>query len=136
MSRRRGDRGAAMWFTLGIAFGFLMLVGLLVDGGNVLRANRRNRDLAAEAARAGAQAVEFSSGAPRVVAGEAEARAEAFLAAAGASGSATVVCAPACDRLSVSVSSGVTMRFLVGLNPTATGTATVRLATGRNVEGG
>jgi Flp pilus assembly protein TadG len=49
---RREDRGSVAVFTAVFAFVVLLLIGLLVDGGNALNARERAADVAEQAARA------------------------------------------------------------------------------------
>jgi hypothetical protein len=100
--------------------GLLALVGLVADGGAKVRAIQRADTLAAEAARAGGQAVDL----PAVIAGRpptvdperARSAAAAYLAANGASG--TVAISDAGRRVSVEVttSSPTILLGLIGIN--------------------
>ncbi|MGH3251917.1 MAG: pilus assembly protein TadG-related protein [Trebonia sp.] len=49
---RRDDRGSVAVFTAVFAFAVLLLIGLLVDGGDALNARERAADVAEQAARA------------------------------------------------------------------------------------
>lgn len=90
----RDDRGAATVFFAITVTGFLVLVGLVVDGGAQVRGIERADSLAAEAARVAGQAVDL----PAVMAGRpagvdpvrARAAATAYLTANGATGTVAI----------------------------------------------
>lgn len=91
--RGRLDRGAAtLWMTFGVVI-VLSVSGLVFDGGMLISAKRQAINNAEEAARAGAQAIDpaavYGSGPRALDPAEAEARAEAFIAANGWTGGAT-----------------------------------------------
>ena len=91
----RSERGSISVFTAIIALSMLFAAGLAYDGAQKLGALGAARDIADNAARTCAQAVDTSvlrgSGTPALDAGEASARAQAYLATTGgATGSATV----------------------------------------------
>lgn len=135
--RATGDRGAATVFIAVLAAGLFVLLGLIVDGGRILRSARDARSIAAEAARAGAQAQVNVAGVASLDPVAATQAAESFLAANGASGSAAVACGAVCDRVTVTVNDHVDMRMLVFISDrSVSATATVRLSSGRIVEGG
>jgi hypothetical protein len=56
-ARGRGESGQVTPFVTVLTLALLLCAGLVVDGGRVLAARRQAADLAASAARAGAQAV-------------------------------------------------------------------------------
>jgi hypothetical protein len=56
-----GEDGAISILVVGLALAFLMVAGLLYDGGNVLASRRQAFDIADNAARAGAQAVDIAA---------------------------------------------------------------------------
>lgn len=93
-ARRRAERGAISVFYVLAAVGMAVIVGLGVDLGGMVYAKQRAFDVAAQAARAGGEAIR----ADQVMAGQplaldqakGKAAAEAYLAAAGMSGSAYV----------------------------------------------
>ncbi len=60
MRCRRGDRGSVSVYVVMLAVPFLMLAGLVVDGGGVLVAKQRAADEAEQAARAGANAIDIA----------------------------------------------------------------------------
>jgi Putative Flp pilus-assembly TadE/G-like len=64
---RRGERGSISMFVVIFTIAVLMLAGLVYDGGLAIAARQRAADIAEEAARAGANAVDVDalrSGAP------------------------------------------------------------------------
>lgn len=117
------------------AAALFLMIGLSVDGGGRMRAIERADNIAAEAARAGGQAIDI----PKAVTGEADvvdpvkaiAAAKAYLAGAGATGTASV--SPDGRQITVTVALVYQPAFLdlMGLGPwTETGTATAQLLTG------
>ena len=128
---RRDDRGVVTAFVAIVAVGLLTAAGLVYDGGQLLGRYRQASDLAGEAARAAAQGVDTGSqqaGEPAIHAGDAEARADAFLAAAGHPGTGDV--AVEGDEVTVSVTLVNEGVFLPGASREVTGTATATLALG------
>ena len=55
------ERGSLTLFAVVLAFGLLTMVGLVIDGGAKLTAQRRANHLAEQAARAGAQALDVAA---------------------------------------------------------------------------
>lgn len=102
------ERGSVTVFLAISAVGLLVLVGLITDGGAKLRAAQRADQVAAEAARAGGQAIDqaavVAGGTARVDRAAAIASASAYLDAAGYEGTAT----PSPDGTSVDVTVTVT----------------------------
>ncbi|MFC9033648.1 pilus assembly protein TadG-related protein [Streptomyces arboris] len=96
LSRRRhtADRGSVTLFWLIAGVAIIGMLGLLVDGGGILRAKATADDIAAEAARTAGQQLDLSQAIPGtalvVDPDAAQQAAEAFLAQAGAEGSVTV----------------------------------------------
>lgn len=91
----RSESGQATAFVVVMTAAFLLCLGLVFDGGGVLRANTRAHLLAQEAARAGVQHIDwqdYRSGAQQVsldpIAAGAAAR--AFLADSGTTGTVSV----------------------------------------------
>jgi Flp pilus assembly protein TadG len=89
------ERGQVTAFLVVMMTAFLILAGLVVDGGYGLAAKRRAINEASEAARAGAQALavpDYRSGTGDVVLdpNAAEAAAQGYLGATGHSGTVTV----------------------------------------------
>ena len=115
MNRRcRGEQGTVSIFVAVMAVAFLLIAGLAVDGGNKLGALSEARDIADNAARAGAQAVDDASyrasGTPTLDPVAAIQAANRYLASVGHSGSVEV------DGASVTVTVTITVptRFLPG----------------------
>lgn len=83
---RTGDDGMVAVLTVGLAVGMFALAGLVIDGGRAIAARQHAADLAAQAARAGADQLDVSayraSGADRINPPVARAAACAFVAAA------------------------------------------------------
>lgn len=112
-ARPRGarDEGSVSLLFAGVAIAVLLLIGLVVDGGGRLRAAQRADSLAAEAARAAAQAIDpaaaIQDGAVQMNpnTGVPAATARAYLARAGASGTVSI----GADRVTLTVT--VTVPF-------------------------
>lgn len=89
-----GERGSVSAFVAVIALGLVMVAGLVYDGGQVLAAQATARDLAANAARAGAQELDLDTlradGVARLDPTRASAAAESYLRANAVEGSAVV----------------------------------------------
>jgi Flp pilus assembly protein TadG len=83
----RGERGSVSAFVAVVAVGLVMVAGMAYDGGQIVAAQASARDLAASAARAGAQEVDLdrlrSTGDATLDPDRATAAAQAFLAEAG-----------------------------------------------------
>jgi Flp pilus assembly protein TadG len=83
----RSERGAVSTFVAVIALALLMAAGLAIDGGRKVNALREASDLADNAARAGAQAVDLNTlrntGEVRLEPDQAEQEARAYLASLG-----------------------------------------------------
>ncbi len=130
--RRDDDTGAVGLMLAVLAVGLLAMVGLVVDGAGKARALARADDIAAAAARAGAQALDLAdvrAGTGTTVdPARARAAATAFLAAAGMAGTVTVT--DGGRTLAVTATTAHTPVFLgaIGVRQMAvTGTATVDL---------
>ncbi len=131
MTRRRADEDTGMvtiW-TAVVALACLFMVGLVLDGGSVLRSRSRSFDLAGAAARAGVQELDqvaLTEG--RVVLDQAAARQAAndYLAAHDAAGEVTV------DDLEIQVTVRDTLdlQMLRPASVTVTESATARAAQG------
>lgn len=97
------ERGSVAPFLAVISFALVMVAGLAYDGGQVIAAQARARDLAGNAARAGAQEVDIatlrSTGRAALASGAAAAAARAYLLEAGADGEVVVLV----DRITVTV---------------------------------
>lgn len=91
---RRDERGSAsIWAVLIVAGGFTMLLGLVVDGGRVVDDRANASQVAAQAARAGADALSDASvrnGGDALAADAAVARAKRYLNDAGMTGTVRV----------------------------------------------
>lgn len=61
LGERRDDRGFAIIWALGLTVAMIGMVGLVVDGGNVLRARSDAHSAASAAARVGAQKLDVDS---------------------------------------------------------------------------
>ncbi len=121
-----GDGGYVTAFFAIVVVALLGLAGLALDGGGALNAKTRAISTAAEAARAGAQALDLAryraDGTVELNPDQARTRALAFLAGAGAHG--TVSATPA--RVTVTVTGTYRPQVLtvIGVGPVAvTGTA-------------
>ena len=128
-----GDGGTVSLLMILMALGLFLATGLVVDGGQKLRATQRARDAAGEAARTAVLSVQpagtVRGRAPQVDAAAAVRAAQAYLTRAGVAGTATV----AAGQVQVEATSTFTPSFLslVGLGQqTVTGTAAARLARG------
>jgi hypothetical protein len=136
---RPTDEGSITLFVCVAAVGLLLLAGLVVDGGAKVRAIQRADRLAAEAGRAGGQAIDVRAAIPGnvpVVNPSAAIRAaQAYLTAQGVTGQVRVADAGRALVVDVTVSSPTVFLGLMGVNRvTVHGTSTVRLV--RGVTGG
>jgi Flp pilus assembly protein TadG len=106
------DRGVVGLYVSVVFLAFLLVTGLIVDGGAIRAARRDAADTAARAARVGAQEIDedlfMVSGEVRLDLAAAERAAESFLDDVGSTGSASAT--P--DLVTVSVESYVAVRFL------------------------
>ena len=109
-----GERGSVSIFIAVLGLAFLMVAGLAVDGGRKLGALSEARDIADNAARAGAQQIDIDAyhltGIAYLDPEAANQAAADYLAAVGHTGSATV----AGDTITVTVQLQVNTRFLPG----------------------
>lgn len=114
MTARADDRGTVSAFVAVIAIGLVAVAGLVYDGGQILNAQARARDLAANAARAGAQQVDLYTlrADQRVVLDpdRASATARDYLASQGATGTVSVDG----SRITVTVTIVQPLRILPG----------------------
>ena len=129
--------GSVSLFLVVAVLAVFIAVGLVVDGGQKLRATQRADDTAAEAARAAVQSVQPASTvrgeAPRVDATAAIFAAQQYLRRAGVTGTVIVIG----DRVRVTTSSSFSPAFLslIGLGTqTVAGRAEARLARGVSQE--
>ncbi len=113
-TRFADDRGSISIFMAVMAVAFLVVAGLAVDGGNKLGALSEARDIADNAARAGAQAVDTdtyrTTGVPTLDPAAATQAAHAYLETVGHTGTVTVNG----STVSVTVTITVPTRFLPG----------------------
>lgn len=90
----RGERGSVAPFVAVVALALLMVAGMAYDGGQVIAAQARARDLAGNAARAGAQEVDLdalrATGEPALLTDRAAATARSYLAESGVDGDVAV----------------------------------------------
>ena len=94
MTPARGEAGSVSAFVAVVALGLIMVTGMAYDGGQIVAAQATARDLAASAARAGAQEIDLdrlrSTGEAMLDPERATTAAQAFLAKAGFNGSTRV----------------------------------------------
>ena len=94
MRRAAGEIGSISALVAVVALGLVMVAGLAYDGGQIVAAQATARDLASNAARAGAQEVDLSelraTGTPLLDPARAAAAAEAYLARTGHGGRVSV----------------------------------------------
>lgn len=133
MTGPRSEEGTVTVLVVGLTLALLLVAGLVLDGGALLAARRQANDLADNAARAAAQAVDVSalrSGASAALDPlAAELAAEAYLTAAGHDGEVVV----ATDRVEVTVVVAARMSLLqlAGIGDrTVTATGEARLVRG------
>lgn len=139
MTRRRvrSERGAVAIFAVVVVFALFLAIGLVVDGGSRIQAMQRADELAAQAARTGAQSVHIGDDGthPTIDVGPACRAASTYLVQAEAEPGE---CTPVNDttlRVSASVSYENVFLSLIGApSSSVTGTAEARLARGVGVE--
>jgi Flp pilus assembly protein TadG len=124
---RTDDRGQTTAFVAILASAFLLCLGLVTDGGGLLRARNEAATLAQEAARAGVQQLDWSSyreGTSEVALdpSAASAAAQSFLSAAGATGTVAV----SGDTVTVTCSVDYSFTLLPMGSTTVDATATAR----------
>lgn len=134
-----GEQGSVSAFVAVIAVGLVMVAGLVYDGGQILAAQATARDLAANAARAGAQEIDLDAlrgeGVPLLDPDRAADAAHAYLQRSGADGDVVV------DGTSITVTATIhqDMRILPvpdrDVRATDTATATPGLAEGDTTDG-
>lgn len=111
---RTGEEGSASGFVAVVAFALVMVAGMAYDGGQILAAQASARDLAANAARAGAQEVDLtslrSSGVALLDPARATAAVSDYLAETGHPGAGRVTVAE--DTVTVRVEVRQQMRIL------------------------
>ena len=131
--RWREEDGAITVFVVGLTFALMLVAGLVYDGGRILAARRQAHDLADNAARAAAQAVDLDAlragASPTLDPLAAQVAAETYLADTGYEGEVTV----SADRVEVTVSITTPMALLqlAGLTErTVTATGEARIVRG------
>lgn len=130
MRRPKGEEGSVTAMVAVVALGLVMVAGLAYDGGQIVAAQATARDLAGNAARAGAQEIDVaelrSSGVTVLEPGRAAAAAEAYLARTGHTGRVSVEGA----EITVSVDVVQPMVILPLPDRTVTATHTATAVTG------
>lgn len=131
--RRDAEEGAITVFVVALTLALLLLAGLVYDGGRVLAARQLARDLADNAARAAAQAIDLDalrSGSPPALDPlAARAAAETYLAATGHAGD--VVVAGDSVEVTVSLTTPMALLQLAGIHErTVTGIGIARIVRG------
>lgn len=108
----RDERGSVAPFIAVISLALVMVAGMAYDGGQIVAAQARARDLAGNAARAGAQEINLtvlrSTGRPELLPDQAASAAHAYLEEVDAKGEVVVVD----DRITVTVRVRQPMRIL------------------------
>ncbi|RIV38870.1 pilus assembly protein TadG-related protein [Micromonospora radicis] len=139
MTTGRDDQGRVSIFLAVALVGVLAIIGMAFDGAGQLRTLQRAENLAAEAARAGGQAIDLAAaiegGPKRIDQGQARRAVEDYLSAAGASGHTVnfpVVGGETLIRVRVTITYRRAMLGLLGFSNTVTvsGEATARALTG------
>ena len=134
MTRRiRAEAGQVTAFVVIVALALLLCAGLVVDGGRILAARRQAADVAAGAARAGAQEVSVdelrTSNRQALDPGRARAAARAYLDQAGRAG--TVEVAGDAVTVRVEITTPMVILGVAGLvDRTVAGTETARSVRG------
>src|SRR5437867_2150719 len=130
------ERGSVSAFVAVIAFALIMVAGMAYDGGEIVAAQATARDLAAGAARAGAQEIDLdhlrATGIAVLDPDRAIASAEAYLTQAGYTGTASVDG----GDITVTVRLHQAMRILPVPDRTVTATDTASAETGPDGEAG
>ncbi len=133
MRRWRGEDGVITVFVVGLTLALMLVAGLVYDGGRVLAARRQAHDLADNAARAAAQAVDLhavrSRDAVVVDPLSAQAAAESYLASTGHHGAISVTADTV--RVTVSIATPMAILQLAGFSErTVTATGEARIVRG------
>lgn len=125
---RRGEQGSATLWMIGVVVSSMLMIGLVVDGGVMLRARSDAFSLAAAAARAGAQQLDpdaATQGRPVLDPNRARQVALDYLAARNATG--TVAVTTETITVTVTTTAHLQMLQVVGANTVSfNATATVR----------
>lgn len=133
MAHWASEEGSVTVFVVGLTLALLMVAGLVHDGGRVLAARRQAHDLADNAARAAAQAVDIDamrSGAPVALDPlAAQAAAEDYLAITGHLGE--VVVTEDMVEVTVTITTPMVLLQMVGIaERTVTASGEARLVRG------
>lgn len=133
--RAYGESGSVTLFCCVSVVGLLILVGLVVDGGAKVRALQRADRLAAEAGRAGGQAIDVSAAiagdAPTVDKQAAVLASQAYLRSSGVTGTVSVTDAGRALVVDVTTTTKTVFLGLIGVNAlTVHGSAKVVLVRG------
>ncbi|MGH9030547.1 MAG: pilus assembly protein TadG-related protein [Acidimicrobiia bacterium] len=112
MIRPADERGSVAPFIAVVSLALVMVAGMAYDGGQIVAAQARARDLAGNAARAGAQEIDLTvlraTGRPELLPDQAAAAARSYLAEVDVTGDVVVVD----DRITVTVRLRQPMRIL------------------------
>jgi Flp pilus assembly protein TadG len=133
MARWRSEEGSVTVFVVGLTLALMMVAGLVYDGGRILAARRQAHDLADNAARAAAQAVDLDalrSGTPVALDPlDAQVAAEDYLATTGHTGEVAVT-ADAVE-VTVTITTPMVLLQLAGIaERTVTASGEARLVRG------
>lgn len=133
MARWDTEEGSVTVFVVGLTLALLMVAGLVYDGGRILAARRQAHDLADNAARAAAQAVDLDalrSGAPVALEPlDAQVAAEDYLVASGHTGEVTVTADTV--EVTVTITTPMVLLQLAGIaERTVTASGEARLVRG------
>lgn len=133
MGRWRSEDGSVTVFVVGLTLALMMVAGLVFDGGRILAARRQAHDLADNAARAAAQAVDLDalrSGAPvELDPLAAQVAAEDYLAATGHTG--TVLVSADSVEVTVTITTPMVLLQIAGVSErTVTASGQARLVRG------
>lgn len=133
MARWRSDEGSVTVFVVGLTLALMMVAGLVYDGGRILAARRQAHDLADNAARAAAQAVDLDalrSGAPvELDPLDAQVAAEGYLATTGHTGEVLVTADTV--EVHVTITTPMVLLQLAGISErTVTASGEARLVRG------
>jgi hypothetical protein len=135
LPRRGDDTGSVTLFLAVTVAGLFVLVGLVVDGGAKVRAVQRADAVAAEAGRAGGQAIDLPPAIdgrpPRVDPRAAVHAAQAYLTATGTTGTVRAETGGRSLTVEVTTTQDTVFLGLIGIHSmTVRGTATVSLVRG------
>lgn len=133
------EDGAVTVFFAVLALALLLVIGLVADGGAKVRASSQAYQIAAEAARAGGQAIDLdslaSSGGLQIDRSAAVQTAQAHLRAVGADGEVSLAASGTELTVEVHVSKPTAFLSLIGIR-TVTGTGNARAVLVHELHGG